>query len=60
MVNGASLRRHPEIGRAIGSLEGKLNAQTMQNLNARVDQKGETVGQVVHSFLDDLEPSGVH
>jgi glycine betaine/choline ABC-type transport system substrate-binding protein len=60
VVNGASLRRHPEIGRAIGSLEGKLNAQTMQKLNARVDQNGEAVGQVVRSFLNDLETSGVH
>jgi osmoprotectant transport system permease protein len=60
VVNGASLRRHPEIGRAIGSLEGTLNAQTMQKLNARVDQNGEAVGQVVQRFLDDLETSGVH
>ncbi|CAK6689125.1 glycine betaine ABC transporter substrate-binding protein [Synechococcus sp. CBW1107] len=58
VVNGASLRRHPEIGRAIKGLQGKLSAQTMQRLNAQVDENGEAVGQVVNRFLDDLEQTG--
>ncbi len=56
IVNGASLRRHPEMGAAIAGLEGGLNAETMQRLNAEVDQNGEPVEQVVRRFLDELDP----
>jgi osmoprotectant transport system permease protein len=58
VVHGASLRRYPQIGLALNGLEGQLSAQTMQRLNAQVDQNGDTVGTVVQRFLDELETGG--
>lgn len=50
LVREDSLGRHPEIGRAIGRLAGKVNAAQMQAMNDAVDGRHEDVGDVVRNF----------
>jgi osmoprotectant transport system substrate-binding protein len=46
-----SLRRHPEIQRALDRLAGRVSAEEMQGMNDAVDGKHRDVGEVVGEFL---------
>jgi len=50
IFNTASLKRHPELAAAIQPLAGRLNASTMQRLNADVDLRKQPVEQVVRRW----------
>ncbi len=50
LVRDDSLARHPEIGRAMQRLAGKVTADQMQAMNDAVDGKHQDVGDVVRQF----------
>jgi osmoprotectant transport system permease protein len=55
VVHSATLLRHPEIGRAIGRLSGRVTAAEMRRMNYAVDARREDPAAVVSEFLDGLE-----
>jgi osmoprotectant transport system permease protein len=55
VVNSATLLRHPEIGRAIERLRGRLSAAAMRRMNYAVDGRRADPAQVVRAFLDGLD-----
>lgn len=56
VFNGASLRRHPELGAVVDRLSGRLSATTMQGLNAAVDLERQTPEAVVRRWRQ--QPAG--
>jgi glycine betaine/choline ABC-type transport system substrate-binding protein len=55
VVHSATLLRHPEIGRAIAQLSGRVSATAMRRMNYAVDAKREAPAAVVSAFLNQLE-----
>jgi len=45
------LERHPEVGRALDDLAGKISDQDMQEMNYAVDGKHRDIKEVVREFL---------
>jgi len=45
------LERHPEVGRALDDLTGKISDQDMQEMNYAVDGKHRDIKEVVREFL---------
>jgi osmoprotectant transport system substrate-binding protein len=45
------LEKHPEVGEAIGQLVGKIDAQTMTDLNYQVDVEKKSEKEVARGFL---------
>lgn len=45
------LERHPEVGRALDDLAGKISDQDMQDMNFAVDGKHRDIKEVVREFL---------
>jgi osmoprotectant transport system substrate-binding protein len=45
------LERHPEVGRALDELAGKISDQDMQEMNYQVDGKHRDIKDVVREFL---------
>ena len=54
LVRSATLLRHPEIGRALQRLAGKVDAAAMRRMNYAVDGKHQDPAAVVRAFLDSL------
>jgi osmoprotectant transport system substrate-binding protein len=50
LVREDALAEHPEIGRAMSRLAGKVSAGEMQTMNDAVDGRHEDVGEVVRRF----------
>jgi osmoprotectant transport system permease protein len=55
VVHSATLLRHPEIGRAIGRLAGRVDATAMRRMNYAVDAQRADPAVVVAAFLDELD-----
>ena len=55
VVHSATLLRHPEIGRAIGRVSGRVTADTMRRMNYAVDARRLDPAAVVAAFLDELD-----
>ena len=55
VMHAPTLLRHPEIGRAIARLSGRVTAAAMRRMNYAVDAQRADPGAVVRSFLDELE-----
>lgn len=51
IVREDTLTAHPELRKALDSLNGKLNEAVMQELNAKVDMEGLKAETVAHDFL---------
>lgn len=51
VVRGETLRRHPEVGRALQLLAGSLTDADMQRLNFRVEERREAFEAVAADFL---------
>ncbi|HUO26900.1 MAG TPA: glycine betaine ABC transporter substrate-binding protein [Candidatus Aquilonibacter sp.] len=51
VVREQTLQSHPEVGRALAALAGKISDKEMQQLNYAVDGQHRDVKQVVHDFL---------
>ncbi|MGE3844069.1 MAG: glycine betaine ABC transporter substrate-binding protein, partial [Vicinamibacterales bacterium] len=51
IVSTATLLRHPEIGRALGRLAGRISEADMRAMNAAVDVRHEDPAQVASMFL---------
>jgi len=51
LVRGATLRRHPGLGAALGRLAGRLDAATMRRLNHEVDGLHRDPAEVAREFL---------
>ena len=56
VMHAPTLLRHPEIGRAIARLSGRVTAATMRKMNYSVDAQRADPAVVVRGFLDALEP----
>ena len=55
VVHTPTLLRHPEIGRAIARLSGRVTAAAMRRMNYAVDAQRADPAAVVSAFLDGLE-----
>jgi osmoprotectant transport system permease protein len=55
VVHSATLLRHPEIGRAIVRLGGRVTAAEMRRMNYAVDAQRQDPAAVVDAFLDQLD-----
>ncbi len=51
VIREETLREHPEVGRAIDELTGKISDEEMQRLNYAVDGQHRDAKEVVHEFL---------
>lgn len=51
IVRQDTLDKYPEIEGALNKLAGKVDEQTMQELNAKVDEEGMKAETVAHDFL---------
>ena len=55
VVYGATLLRHPEIGRAVARLNGRVTATVMRRMNYAVDAQRQDPATVVREFLNTLD-----
>ncbi len=55
VVREELLAHRPEIARALGSLQGRINDEAMRRMNERVISGHEPVARVVKDFLETLE-----
>jgi len=55
VMHAPTLLRHPEIGRAIARLSGRVDAAAMRRMNYAVDAQRQDPAAVVRAFLDALE-----
>jgi osmoprotectant transport system substrate-binding protein len=51
IVRRQTLENHPEVGRALNTLSGKITAEDMRRLNYAVDGEKKDAAMVVHDFL---------
>ena len=51
VIREQSLQEHPEVGRALAALAGKISDDQMQRLNFAVDGQHHDAKEVVHEFL---------
>lgn len=51
IVRDETLKKHPELEKALNSLGGKIGDETMRELNYRVDNKKESLESVAKDFL---------
>lgn len=56
VVRGALLERHPEVGRALAELAGKIDDATMRHLNALVDVQHKDLRAIAHDWLEQTLP----
>lgn len=54
VVRAAMLLRHPQVGDALRSLDGRISAAEMRKMNREVDQAKQDPAVVVRRFLDRL------
>ena len=52
VFNQQTLKRHPEIEKALDNLSGLITAEQMQQMNYEVDNQSYPVAQVVKNFLN--------
>ena len=55
VVHAATLLRHPEIGRALSRVAGRVTAAEMRRMNYAVDGERQDPAAVVRQFLDALD-----
>jgi glycine betaine/choline ABC-type transport system substrate-binding protein len=55
VVRTSALLRHPEIGRAMGRLIGRVTGRDMRAMNRAVDLDRRDPGEVAREFLARLE-----
>lgn len=53
VVRSAVLKQHPELGRLLNLLAGKIDDETMRRLNYQLDVDGRSVREVARKFLID-------
>lgn len=53
VVLTAVMKQHPELGRVLNLLAGKIDNATMRRLNYQVDVDGRSVREVAREFLID-------
>lgn len=51
LVAGPTLKAHPELRALLDELGGKIDDKTMQDLNYRVEEAGQSLEQVARSYL---------
>lgn len=51
VIRQQTLQQHPEIGRALAELAGKVSDEEMQRMNYAVDGQHRDAKDVVHEFL---------
>ncbi|HEY6110364.1 MAG TPA: glycine betaine ABC transporter substrate-binding protein, partial [Gemmatimonadales bacterium] len=56
VVRGALLERHPEVGRALAELAGKIDDATMRRLNAQADVEHKDLRAIAHDWLERAVP----
>ncbi len=54
LIRGATLAQHPELGGVLGLLTNAFDAETMRQLNYRLQEGGEPVEVVAHDALSAL------
>ena len=56
VVRGALLERHPEVGRALLELRGKIDDDAMRRLNAQADVEHKDIHAIAHDWLAQAVP----
>ncbi|MDU2662943.1 MAG: glycine betaine ABC transporter substrate-binding protein, partial [Clostridioides difficile] len=51
LVREDTLKKYPELEKVMNMLSGKINEETMRELNYQVDELGKSPEEVAHSFL---------
>ena len=51
LVREEVVKEHPEVKEILNKLSGKIDEETMINLNYQVDEEGKTPEDVAHDFL---------
>ena len=51
IISNKTLKKHPELKTLINKLSGKINNETMIDLNYKVDKLGEKPEKVAEEFL---------
>jgi glycine betaine/choline ABC-type transport system substrate-binding protein len=51
VVRGVVLQRHPEVGRALAELAGKIDDAAMRRLNARADVEHRDLAAIARDWL---------
>ncbi|AXU45529.1 ABC transporter permease/substrate-binding protein [Clostridioides difficile] len=51
LVREDTLKKYPELEKVMNMLSGKVNEETMRELNYQVDELGKSPEEVAHSFL---------
>ena len=54
LVRGETLVRYPQVGAVLGLLAQALSAETMRQLNLRVEERGEPIEKVAQEALEAL------
>ena len=52
IIRQSTLAHHPEVGRALDELAGKISAQDMQQMNYAVDGQHRDIKEVAREFLE--------
>lgn len=55
LANGKFARKHPELGAALRSLDGSIDADRMRRMNRQVDQEQRTPAEVARAFHATLQ-----
>ncbi len=55
LIRGATLARHPELGAILGLLTNAFDAETMRQLNYRLQEGGESLESVARDALSSLD-----
>lgn len=55
LIRGSVLKQHPELGSVLGLLTNAFDAETMRQLNYRLQEGGESVGVVARDALSSLK-----
>ena len=51
LVREEVVKEHPEVKENLNKISGKIDEETMINLNYKVDEEGKTTKDVAHDFL---------
>lgn len=57
LLRDETIRRHPEVRRALSALSGAITDERMRHMNFAVDGKRRSVREVASEFLDSLKGS---
>ena len=59
LARGATLRRHPEVRKALNKLAGRIDAASIRRINQQVDERKRDPAEVAREFLRSIDLIGI-